>query len=230
MIRRIPGCVLFATLAACSSGGPDPIVGAVIEQVGALWSRGDAEAAGAPRQAATRAQITAADVATIRARLVGDPAPTMLYATASNGGNVTYLSGFRQTITLRESQIVGTRGLGADLLAASSGGPDPLARPTPPAAWPSGVRRSYEFPAEGPQGRIETYDCRFELGKVTEITILEIRYRGVEVSETCTGPAGTFENLHFADQATGYVWRSLQWVGSGVDLVDLEIVLPYTGD
>jgi hypothetical protein len=49
------------------------------------------------------------------------------------------------------------------------------------------------------------------------------------VSETCTGPAGSFENLHFADLETGFVWRSLQWVGPQMDLVDLQILEPYTG-
>ena len=61
------------------------------------------------------------------------------------------------------------------------------------------------------------------------MTILEVRHRGIEISETCTGPTGTFENLHFADAGSGFVWRSLQWIGPKQGLVDIEIVLPYTG-
>ena len=58
--------------------------------------------------------------------------------------------------------MTGTRGLGTDLLSGWSSAPDPLATPIPPERWPGRVQRVYEFPAEGPQGRIETYDCRFE--------------------------------------------------------------------
>ncbi len=49
------------------------------------------------------------------------------------------------------------------------------------------------------------------------------------MSETCSNDEGSFENLHFAEAATGQVWRSLQWTGPQQGLVDLEIVLPYTG-
>ena len=61
------------------------------------------------------------------------------------------------------------------------------------------------------------------------MTILQVRYQGVQITEICTGPSGRFENLHFVD-SSGAVWRSLQWVGPKMDLVDLQILEPYTGD
>ena len=142
---------------------------------------------------------------------------------------MTYASSLRQTLTLRGSQVTGTRGLGWDLLSATSSRPDPLVRAIPPAQWPAAVTRSYEFPAAVPQGRIDTYQCRFEFGDALDIVILQQPHRGVQVSETCAGPAGTFENLHLADVSTGFVWRSLQWTGPKQGLIDIEIVLPYTG-
>ena len=51
----------------------------------------------------------------------------------------------------------------------------------------------------------------------------------MEIAEYCDGPAGSFENLHFADAAPGFVWRSTQWTGPKQGAVDVEIVLPYTG-
>ena len=62
------------------------------------------------------------------------------------------------------------------------------------------------------------------------MTILQVRYRGVQISEICTGPTGAFENLHFVDVVSGFVWRSLQWIGPKMDLVDLQVLEPYTGD
>jgi hypothetical protein len=230
-VKRTLALIVLAALAGCSSGGTDPIVGAALEELGGFWPGGGEEtAAAAPAKPLTRADIEAADTAAIWARLESDPVPTLMYAVALNGGYVTYLSQFRQSVTLRGgAQITGTRGLGTDLLSAWSSRPDPLAQAIPPGSWPARVQRSYEFPADGPLGRVETYDCRFEFGEAREMTILEVRYRGVEVSEFCTGPAGSFENLHFADAATGFVWRSLQWIGPEMELLDLQILEPYTG-
>jgi hypothetical protein len=218
---------LALLLGACTNQGFDPIVVEVVNQINP-WDA-PAEEAAATGRPVTRAAIDRADVATIRARLVNDETPTYLFAAADNGGYVTYASSLRQTLTLRGSQVTASRGLGWDLLSATSSQPDPLSRAVPLARWPAGVTRSYEFPADTPAGRVETFACRFELGAPREIVILEQRHRGVEVSEYCSGPTGSFENLHFADASTGFVWRSLQWLGPRQGLVDVEIVLPYTG-
>jgi hypothetical protein len=220
--------VSLAALAACGSGGRDPIVQAALEEAGGLWAR-EAPKPAAPPRVVTRADIERADVAAIQARLEGDASPTLMYAVASNGGYVTFASALQQQIVLRGAQIAGTRGLGTDLLSAWTETPDPLVRPVPPARWPRGVRRVYELPAEGPQGEILAFDCYFEPPAPAAMTILQVRYQGVQIPEICEGPSGGFENLHFVD-SSGAVWRSLQWVGPKMDLVDMQILEPYTGD
>jgi Group 4 capsule polysaccharide lipoprotein gfcB, YjbF len=229
MKRALLAGICLLTLTACGSGGREPIVQAAIEEVGGFWTVGR-DLPAEPARVVTRADIVRSDVAAIQARLEGDPTPTLLYAASSNGGYVTYVSPLRQEITLRgAAQVTATRGLGTDLLSAWSSGPDPLARPIPPGQWPARVRRTYELPAEGPQGLVLSFECAFERGEVTEMTILQVRYTGVQISETCSGPSGLFENLHFVD-AGGTVWRSLQWTGPKMALIDLQILLPYTGD
>lgn len=217
--------LLLTTLAGCTDEGINPIVAEAIDEVNP-FSSSTAAPSGPP---VTRAAIDRADVATIRARIVSDKSPTYLFAAANNGGYVTYASGLRQLIVMRNTQVTGTRGLGYDLLSAKSSSPDPLATPMAPAQWPARVQRSYEFPANAPRGRIETFECRFERGPVKEMTILDQPHRGVEISEYCDGPTGSFEQLHFADASTGFVWRSLTWTGLRQGLVDIEVVLPYTG-
>lgn len=226
--QALGAAALALALGACSNEGVNPIVGAAVEEINPL---GDDDAAQAPAagRPVTRAAVNRADVAMIRARLESDASPTYLQATSRNGPYVTYASSLRQTMTLSTSQITGTRGMGHDLLSAWSSQPDPLSRPIPVSRWPGTVTRTYEFPAPGPQGRVETYTCRFEIGEPREVVILQESHRGVEVSEYCSGESGSFENLHFADQSSGRVWRSLQWTGPRQGLVDLEIVLPYTG-
>ena len=226
-MMRLLALMSLAALSACGSGARDPIVQAAIEEAGGFWAKEEPPAA--PPRKITRADIVRADVAAIQARLGSDASPTLMYAAASNAGYVTFSSALQQQIILRNMQITGTRGLGTDLLSAWTETPDPLSRPVPPSRWPAGVRRLYELPSEGPQGTIVAFDCRFEPRVPAEMTILQVRYQGVQIPEICDGPTGHFENLHFVD-ASGSVWRSLQWVGPKMDLVDLQLLLPYTGN
>jgi len=229
MRRALAAATLALALGGCANGEFNPIVEAAVNEIlpgERAPGEGEAPAAAGP---VTREQITRADVATIRARLVGDQRPTFLFAASDNGGYVTFASSIRQTLTLRGSWITASRGLGWDLLSATSSRPDPLVTPIPPGSWPAMVRRSYEFHAFAPQGRIESFECRYELGAVRDVVILQRLHRGVEIAETCVGETRSFENLHFADAATGFVWRSLQWLGPQQGLIDLELVEPYSG-
>jgi hypothetical protein len=151
-VKWLPALVLL--LAACSDDGVNPILGAVVDEVNPWSSNDDAAPAGGGRRV-TRAAINKADVATIRARLLIDSAPSYLFAVSSNGGYVTYATRLRQSLTLRGSQITGSRGLGYDLLSAWSSQPDPLARAIPPKQWPAQVSRttSLAFRQEPPEGR-----------------------------------------------------------------------------
>jgi hypothetical protein len=220
-----------AALAGCGSSGTDPILGAALEEAGDFLPLPGREepAPATPARPITRADIERSNTAAIWARLEGDPAPTLMYAVAANRGGITFMSGFRQAVVMRGSLVSGTRGMGTNLMAAWSDGRDPLVTPTPPASWPARLVRHYEFPSDAPGGIVMTFDCRFERGAAAEMTILQVRHVGVEISETCTSPAGTFENLHFADAASGFVWRTLQWTGPTMPLVDVQVIEPYTG-
>lgn len=225
-MRRLLAPALVALLAACSNGQFNPIVDAAVDEIlpGERAPEQDK-----PRTPLTREALTRADVAAIRVGLIDHPSRTLLFAASENGGYVTYSSVLRQNFTLFGAFITGIRGVGWDLLSAASSRPDPLVTPIPPDQWPKGVKRTYIFPNFTPQGRIEVYDCRFDFGATQEMVIVQQRHRGVMVTETCTGDYGSFENLHFADVGSGQVWRSLQWVGPQQGVIDLEILVPFTG-
>ncbi|MBP7000615.1 YjbF family lipoprotein [Amaricoccus sp.] len=225
-MRRLLAPALLALVAACSNGQFNPIVDAAVDEI-LPGERAPEQAK--PKTPVTRAALTRADVAAIRVGLLDHPSRTLLFAASENGGYVTYSSVLRQNFTLNGAFITGVRGVGWDLLSAASSRPDPLVSPIPPGRWPASVKRTYIFPNFTPQGRVEVYDCRFEMGAVQEMVIVEQRHRGVLVTETCTGDYGSFENLHFADVGSGQVWRSLQWVGPQQGIIDLEILVPFTG-
>jgi Group 4 capsule polysaccharide lipoprotein gfcB, YjbF len=225
-MRRL-AILLALGLAACTDEGVNPIVGAMVEQVSPF---GGDEAESVPRgQPVTRESIEASGAAVIRARLLTDELPGYYFAASENGGYVTYASQFRQTLTMRNAQVTASRGLGWDLLSATSSQPDPLVTPIPPASWPAMVTRTYEFPADSAQGEIVRYQCRFEPGEMREIAILGERRRGVEITEVCSNEGGSFENLHLVEPSTGTIWRTIQWLGPEQGQVDVEVVEPYTG-
>ena len=126
-------------------------------------------------------------MAAIQARLESDPSPTLMYAAASNGGYVTYVSALQQQIILRGAQITGTRGLGTDLLSAWSRNARPAGAADAAGALAgegaAGLRTARRRAARTDR----PYDCHFEPPAPAEMTILQQRYQGVQIPEICVG-------------------------------------------
>jgi hypothetical protein len=229
-MRVLLALMLALPLAACGSGGVNPIVKRALADINPLERLGGrdepAEGSGKPAPRLTRAAVNKSGAAMIRARLIAEDNRSVLLGATQNGGYVTYISQLGQSITLRGSQVTATRGLGFDLLSATSTGRDPVAYPTPPAAWPAGLTRQFELPGEGPRGRLLTFECRFERGEARAIEIVEVTHQGIEFSEYCSDGEIEFENLHLADARTGFVWRSIQWTGPDLGSIDIEVIEP----
>ena len=68
-------------------------------------------------------------------------------------------------VTLKGAEITATRGLGTDLLSGWSSSPDPLVGRSRRGAGRARVERVYEFPGEGPQGRIERIQLQLRAGQ-----------------------------------------------------------------
>jgi len=164
----------------------------------------------------------------IQLNLEGEDIYPIMLPTHRNGPYIVYGNKFRQSITLRESQITGTRGFGTDLVSASSSDNDPLKVLTPPQNWPDGVERQYRFGGGGPNGRIERFSCKFAKGGEAQISLAGTPFRVVGIAETCSGEAGQFQNLYAADAKTGRVWQSQQYVGPTMPAINLDILEPLT--
>ncbi len=228
-MRTIISLLALLTLAACGSGGVNPIVKDSFSRIPLF--KGEEEEAKSPPRRITRAMIDQAGVAAIRAGVIDEDLRSTLFATSANDGYNTFANRIQQSITLRGALVTGTRGLGFDLLSVRASANDPLVRPTRPANWPASVERIYEFPAQGPQGKMVRMTCRFEPGKVQTMVILERSHTGLLITEYCTDERGvTVENLHLVDQSNGAIWRSLQWVSPDLANLDVQVIEPYTGD
>lgn len=219
---------LTLVLAGCSSGGKSPVAQAVLDRF--MPGRKEQAAPAAPQPQITRAAVEASGQAMIRTRLVNESTRPILAGATQNGPYVTYMSRLGQSLTLRGSLITASRGLGYDLLSVTTTDADPAVRARPIAQWPAEVRRTYRFPGRGPGGVTRTVACTYAAGEPREIEIVEVVHRGIQMEERCAGDGVAFTNYHFADAQTGFVWRSIQWLGPEQGAIDLEIIEPFTGD
>ena len=219
---------LLVLLMGCSSASKDEpsVFKAISERLKATQD----EAGDAPtgKQTPTRAQITEFNVAMIQFNLEGEDIYPIMLPTHVNRGYVIYGNKFRQSITLRESQITGTRGLGTDLVSATSSENDPLKRLTPPQQWPQRMTREYRFGGGGPSGRIESYTCTFSLGEASSITLAGTSFAVIRIEEDCGSAENAFQNVYFADVKTGRVWQSRQYIGAAMPMLNLDILEPLT--
>jgi len=218
---------LVLSLGACSSGGTSPVFSAIKGVI--LPTAGDEKPAKAPATI-TRARIEESGLAIIRGRLEGENITNILSATSLNGTYVTYVSAFKQTVTMNGSLVTATRGLGGDLLAVRNDPHDPVAIITPPEDWPARLTRDYRFPADGPAGDIITVDCVLTRGGEKQITIVELTYSVTAFSEACRGDGVQFTNIYLADSKSGQIWQTRQWVGKTLGYLNIEVLEPFTLD
>ena len=212
----------------CSSSGSDEpsISGALLEQLKSIGEETEETPTG--KATPSRKQITDFNVAMIQMNLEGEDIYPVMLPTHRNGPYVVYGTKFRQSLTLRESQITGTRGFGTDLVSATSSDNDPLKVLTQPNNWPKTLQREYRFGGGGPAGRIETYKCSLVEAGPAQITLAGTVFEVIGFAENCTGPDGKFQNLYAADAKTGRVWQSRQYVGSAMPAIMLDVLEPLT--
>ncbi len=225
---RLIWTIPLLAMAACSNaGGDEPSLGkAIWERLKDVRSSESAEPQG--KATPTRKQITDFNVAMVQMNLEGEDIFPILLPTHVNGPYVIYGNKFRQSLTLRESQITGTRGFGTDLVSASSSDNDPLKVLTPPKRWPATVEREYRFGGGGPNGRVERYTCTLTPAGENTITLAGTPIKVIGYAENCSGEAGQFTNLYAADTRTGRVWQSKQYVGPLMPAILLDVLEPLT--
>ena len=226
MIRPILTLSALSILAACSSGGTSPVVTA-IKGVILPPKTEDIPVANAG-STLTREKIEQFGLALIRGRIEGEDISNLLTGTAVNDQYVTYVSAFRQNITMLGTLITGTRGMGGDLLAVRADANDPVAYATPTANWPSTLTRDYRFPGVGPAGKTVSVVCNLTRAADTTVTIVEVTYDVTPFTEACKGDGAEFTNTYLAQPDTGQIWQTLQWVGDKVGYVNVDVLEPYT--
>lgn len=228
MIRPILTLSALSILAACSSGGTSPVV-TVIKGV-ILPPKSEETPSTNAGSTLTREKIEQFGLALIRGRIEGEDISNLLTGTAVNDQYVTYVSAFRQNITMLGTLITGTRGMGGDLLAVRADANDPVAFATPTANWSTTLTRDYRFPGIGPAGKTVSVVCNLARAADTTVTIVEVTYNVTPFTEACKGDGVEFTNTYLAQPDTGQIWQTLQWVGDKVGYVNIDVLEPYTAE
>lgn len=228
MKRGILGAVLgLMTLAACGSDGVDNGVGLPTKVVLGLLvgSKSRPVVTADPHDPAVKAGILA-----YRAQLEADGQPILLasnqvlkYGTlhapfGQNGDVLTWSSTGYQTIALRGGILIATRGFGPDLMSAVAPDAATIARAT------GATRRTYHYldGADQPQ-RLE-FICSLRNDGPRTIEVLAKLHATHKVTESCSGPSGSFENEYWFDSGL-IIRQSSQRMAPGLDNLFMQRVV-----
>jgi hypothetical protein len=212
MIGGRIACLLFcasAVLMSCGTDVDETLSARSIAAVGQSAVRGPQSVA--PTQGVTRAGVEG----------LGRPADTVfverlgaaaaIIQVGSNGDTETWVSFDQKTVALRQGQIVATRGLQGDLVAARV---PPLSR----IAAGSGTHdRTLVTIGDDEQTLTLTYGCTLTGAGSQTITILGKSHATRRVQETCTGAGAQFTNDYWFEGGT--LRQARQWMGQNLGYI-----------
>ena len=224
-LRALALIAIFA-LAGCGNDPSASDLSEPIKQAGArlkgLLTR--------DKTAATLATLGPDAIAPLRKALEDDGQPILLVGSkttgfaglmapyGTNGDVVTWSTEQYVTLSTRDGIIVATRGFGPDLMSASAPSLAQIA-----AGQGSTVRRYYYLDGAD-QTQSYAYDCTLARDGSETIVILGKSYAASRISESCSGPAGSFTNQYWFD-SRHILRQSRQFLVPGVSDMMLQRVI-----
>jgi Group 4 capsule polysaccharide lipoprotein gfcB, YjbF len=212
MILRLLALMLsLGLVAACSSGvglGGRPTDSGFGRIAQRLFSGGQPMPASAPFQALL-ATTAPAIVVSAEDREVATGFLRQSARTQGNATVETWISPDNVALYLQQGFVVGTRGLGSDLMAAEIGQPATLIL----SRRAGQVQRFMSFLDGNDQVTIRSYVCDIESRGGREIDLGAGMVPTELMQERCTNPDQDFQNLYWVDTRTGQIVQSRQWAG-----------------
>ena len=179
---------------------------------------------------ATLATLDPGAMAMLRSALEKDGQPILLVANQTlnfaglmapygmNGDVRTWATEQYVTLSTRDGIVVATRGFGPDLMSAVA---PSLAQI---AAGQGTVQRRYYYLDGADQTRSFAYGCSLTRAGSETITILARPYATSRITESCSGPAGSFKNEYWFDNRH-ILRQSHQFFVPGTDDLMLQSVI-----
>lgn len=225
--------LLCAGLAGCSggSGSGGDAGAAVLGQAGAVI--GDqvsglfASAPDGPPPTMTRAQIAGVGASMVTGSIDGSP-DAFFVAFAQNGPRVTYMTPSRQSLTFDGMALASTHGLGVDLAGYKSDrAADPLITRRPLREWPAQITRIYRYHDALGGMFSRTFECALRWIGPEKVEIFEYSYDLIQVEEICRSPQRSTINRYWVDEATGFVWKSRQYISPERGGLDIKVLVGF---
>jgi Group 4 capsule polysaccharide lipoprotein gfcB, YjbF len=196
---------LVLALSGCGSDVDETLTARSFQAIGKSVLSGG-RTARVPSLGLTRARLAQLTVPADLVTLDRTGAEAVILLVAANGATETWSSVDDKTLAIRDGQIVGTRGLGGDLVSAAL---PPLSRIA--AGQGTHERVLVTIGADEQTERI-TYSCTLTSAGTQTITIVQRSHATRRVQESCTGPGEGFTNEYWFEGST--LRQSRQWMGT----------------
>jgi hypothetical protein len=135
-----------------------------------------------------------------------------------NGPIRTWASNTYETVSLQDGILVATRGFGNDIMSSSA---PSLGQVKSGAGF---FHRVYYYLDGADQSQRADFDCNFAASGSETVAVLDKAYATRRVTESCSNPDTSFENLYWFD-GSGSLRQSLQFVSVQAASMQLQRVL-----
>lgn len=200
---------LMAGLSACGPlHVPTVLEGTIRNAISGIGQTDSATQAG-PSGPITREQIEAQPTDLLRLSIISREVTVIASLGAQNGTKTTWFERDGASVSFDRGVLIGTRGLGDDLMGSDVDGVI--------AAMSRGgnYARTFDFLDGLDQINRETFQCSMQVVRSETITIFERSYDTMVLQETCTRGSDRISNTYWRD-GSGVIWQSRQWVSHGV--------------
>jgi len=174
---------------------------------------------GGSSESVPRSQVAAIPYATLGVRL-GSSSEAMFVLQSNSGAALQWVGGTQFAIATHDGRIFRTSGFVHNL----SGFLDE----TPAGGQGAPVIHDYRYDLADMNAYGVAVRCtQHEVGQ-EQIVIIGDTHATLHVIDECTAPEldWNFSNEFWKDAATGYIWRSVQYVHPGLDPITLETLRP----
>ena len=209
-------------LAACGTNEREVELGGIIKDFGTrVLTKEDPANQQAPLQV-TRAQVDVSKLPVIRVRLEGTGATSILIEVDRKGPNATFKTADGITLMFRAGVLIGTRGLGQDLMA--------LAAPDIRQAVRAGeTSRDYRYLDGDEHLATVTLSCHVTSEPHAPLNILGHSHAVNLVREQCSGTnledaPVSFENFYWVAPNSSQIWQSRQYVSEKFGRAEIEVL------
>lgn len=231
----VPALAGLVGLAGCTNRGDE--TGATLQTLDAIRSAAGRAVDGvgggdaAPQPQLTRAVLNTIDGEFIQAEVDKTGSQAFLYIAAERNGSQAGEEGGRLlvwrtendvTLTLRDGVLVGTRGLGGDMISAQGG---PILATLRGKGTGQGAKRQVYSALDNKAVPMDFVCAVDNLGSET-IVIVQRRHATRHLRETCELNDGSIVNDFWVDSRGSTVWRSRQWAGPNIGYITVQQLTP----